>query len=191
MIFDIVPKRCSDRKSMVHFDPLILGWVSATQPTSRSRSSAQNEHMKLSYLFDNLKVKVGWTSRVQPTKLFCFVLAHNFYHESRTKFESILKDSCFAEAHVLAPAIVELFEDLFLLIGEAFLEVLVVPRHIAEQDFLQTIQRPYQDEEGKLRYECKRCKVTMVRSYKNRRSEVLELKLPKEKSKVPCFVGVL
>ena len=24
--------------------------------------------MKSSYLFDNLKVKAGWTSRVQPTK---------------------------------------------------------------------------------------------------------------------------
>lgn len=32
--------------------------------------------------------------------------------------------------------------------------------------------------------------LTAVRSYKNRRSEVLELKFPKEKSKVPCFVGV-
>lgn len=46
-----------------------------------------------------------------------------------------------------------------------------------------TLNDGYQDEEGKLRYECKRCKVTMVRSYKNRRSEVLEVKLPKEKSK--------
>lgn len=53
-----------------------------------------------------------------------------------------------------------------------------------------TLNDGFQDEEGKLRYECKRCKVTMVRSYKNRRSEVLELKLPKEKSKVPCFIGV-
>ena len=36
----------------------------------------------------------------------------------------------------------------------------------------------------------KRCKVIMVRSYKNRRSEVLELIIPKEKSKAPCFIGV-
>ena len=68
IIFDIVLKRCSDRKPMVHFDPLILGWVSATQPTLHCRSSAQNEHLKSSYLFDNLKVKVGWTLCVQPTK---------------------------------------------------------------------------------------------------------------------------
>lgn len=46
-----------------------------------------------------------------------------------------------------------------------------------------TLNDGYQDEEGKLRYECNRCKVTMVRSYKNRRSEVLEIKLPKEMSK--------
>ena len=59
---------CSVRKSSGHFDPLILGWVSATQPTLHCRSSAQNEHLKSSYLFDNLKVKVGWTLCVQPTK---------------------------------------------------------------------------------------------------------------------------
>ena len=46
---------CSDRKSSGHFDPLILGWVSATQPTLLYRSSAQNEHLKSSYPFDNLK----------------------------------------------------------------------------------------------------------------------------------------
>ena len=81
---------CSARKSSGHFDPLILGWVSATQPTSPYQSSAQNEHMKSSYLFDNLKIrdwwwsmrpppessglfdhlkmKIGWTRNVQPTK---------------------------------------------------------------------------------------------------------------------------
>lgn len=52
-----------------------------------------------------------------------------------------------------------------------------------------TLNDGFQNEEGKLRYECKRCKVIMVRSYKNRRSEVLELKISKEKSKAPCIVG--
>ena len=39
----------SDRKSSGHFDPLILGWVSATQRTLSGQSS---------YLFDNLKRKM-------------------------------------------------------------------------------------------------------------------------------------
>ena len=68
-----------------------------------------------------------WAQCAQTIVLLCFVLAHNVVHKSRAELERILKDSGFAEAHILAPAIVELFEDLFLLIGEAFLKVLVVP----------------------------------------------------------------
>lgn len=68
-----------------------------------------------------------WARCAQTIGLFHFILAHNFYHQSRAELERILKDSSLAEAHILAPAIVELFEDLFLLIGEAFLEVLVEP----------------------------------------------------------------
>ena len=56
--------------------------------------------------------------------------AHNCQHNSRVELEGILKDSCFAKAHILTPTIVEFFEDLFLLFGKAFFEILVVTRHI-------------------------------------------------------------
>ena len=75
----------SDGKSSGHFDPLILGWVSATQRTLSGQSS---------YLFDNLKKmvvvaatrtkikwrnsslesEIGWTQRVQPISLFADVV---------------------------------------------------------------------------------------------------------------------
>ena len=68
-----------------------------------------------------------WARCAQTKGLFRFILAHDVVHKSRAKLESILKDSGFAEAHVLAPAIMELFENLLLLIGKAFLEVLMMP----------------------------------------------------------------
>ena len=61
-----------------------------------------------------------------PDSLFVCVRLY-LHREPCSEAEGILEDGCFGEAHVLAPAIVELFEDLLLLIGEAFLEVLVVP----------------------------------------------------------------
>ena len=68
-----------------------------------------------------------WARCAQTKGLFRIFLAHNIVHQPRAELESVFEDRRFAEAHVLVPAIVELFEDLFLLIGEAFLEVLVVP----------------------------------------------------------------
>ena len=50
---------CSDRKSSGHFDPLILGWVSATQRTLSGRSS---------YLFDNLKRKMVVAATTTQTR---------------------------------------------------------------------------------------------------------------------------
>lgn len=76
--------------------------------------------------------------RVAKTRtkgLFHLFFAHNIVHHSRTDLKSILKDCCFREAHILAPTIVKFLKDVFLLISEAFLQVLVVTRHIAEQFF--------------------------------------------------------
>ncbi len=36
----------------------------------------------------------------------------------------------------------------------------------------------YRNAEGKIKYECNRCKLVMVRSYKNRRQDLLELFIP-------------
>jgi hypothetical protein len=67
-------------------------------------------------------------SRVHTAKvLYSFFFAYNGKRNPRTEFESILKYCCFTKAHLLAPTIVELFEDFFLIIGEAFLQVLVMP----------------------------------------------------------------
>ena len=68
-----------------------------------------------------------WARCAQTIVLLRLVLAHNVVHKSRAELKRILKDSGFTEAHVLAPTIVELFEDLFLLVGEAFFEILVMP----------------------------------------------------------------
>ena len=76
--------------------------------------------------------------RVAKTRtkgLFHLFFAHNIVHHSRTDLKSILKDCCFREAHILAPTIVELFKCFFLLVGKAFLQVLVMPCHIAKQFF--------------------------------------------------------
>ena len=71
--------------------------------------------------------KEVWARCAQTKWLFCIFLAHYVVHQSRAELECVLKDSRLAEAHVLAPAIVELFEDFFLLIGEALFKVLVMP----------------------------------------------------------------
>ncbi len=42
-----------------------------------------------------------------------------------------------------------------------------------------TLGHGYKNEEGKIKYECLHCRVVMVRSYKNRRQDTLEITLPK------------
>ena len=37
----------------------------------------------------------------------------------------------------------------------------------------------YQKDDGKVRYECRRCALQMIRSYKNRRHDLIELTIPK------------
>ena len=63
--------------------------------------------------------------------LFLAVLLHLHYYP-RSKAEGVFEDGCFGKAYVLVPAVVELFEDLFLLVGEGFLQVLVMPCHVSE-----------------------------------------------------------
>ena len=42
-----------------------------------------------------------------------------------------------------------------------------------------TLNVGYKDQEGKYRVRCKRCTVVLLRSYKNRRQDVIEVTLPK------------
>ena len=43
-----------------------------------------------------------------------------------------------------------------------------------------TLSTGYQDESRKHRFQCKYCGVAMVRSYKNRRHDLIEVTLPKD-----------
>ena len=72
-----------------------------------------NAKSKVSVLFvyENSRV-----DSVSARQIFLFCFGYNRKCDSRAKFERILKDGCFAKAHILAPTIVELFEDLFLLV---------------------------------------------------------------------------
>ena len=42
-----------------------------------------------------------------------------------------------------------------------------------------TLNIGYRDQNGKHRFQCKRCGVAMVRSYKSRRQDLIEVTLPK------------
>lgn len=64
--------------------------------------------------------------------LFCRIRLH-LHCQSRSELKRILEDGCFCKAHVLTPAIVELFECFFLLMREALFQVLVMPCHITEE----------------------------------------------------------
>ena len=63
-------------------------------------------------------------------RLLCVLL--HLHCEPRSESEGVFEDGCFGKAYVLVPAVVELFEDLLLLVGEGFFQVLVMPCHIAE-----------------------------------------------------------
>jgi predicted RNA-binding Zn-ribbon protein involved in translation (DUF1610 family) len=41
-----------------------------------------------------------------------------------------------------------------------------------------TINDGYRNSEGKIKYECPRCGLVMVRTYKNRRHDLLEITIP-------------
>lgn len=45
-----------------------------------------------------------------------------------------------------------------------------------------TLNTGYKNGEGAIKYQCKRCQVVFVRSYKNRRSDVIEVCVTKRKS---------
>ena len=47
-----------------------------------------------------------------------------------------------------------------------------------------TLNVGYEDSNGKHRFQCKRCAVVMVRSYKNRRHDLIELTVPQEKGRL-------
>ena len=66
-----------------------------------------NAKIKVSVLFvyENSRV-----DSVSTRQIFLFCFGYNRKRNSRTKPKSILKDGCFAKAHVLAPTVVELFE---------------------------------------------------------------------------------
>ena len=49
-------------------------------------------------------------------RLLCVLL--QLHREPRSEAKGVLEDGCFGEAHILAPAVVELFEDLLLPVGE-------------------------------------------------------------------------
>ena len=51
--------------------------------------------------------------------LFVCVRLH-FHCQPRSEEEGIFEDGCLGKAYVLVPTVVELFEDLFLLVGEGF-----------------------------------------------------------------------
>lgn len=41
-----------------------------------------------------------------------------------------------------------------------------------------TLNTGYKDEEGKVKFQCNRCKMVMVRMYKNRRHDIIEVTIP-------------
>jgi len=53
-------------------------------------------------------------------RLLCVLL--HLHCEPRSELEGVFEDGCFGKAYVLIPAVVELFEDLLLLVGEGFLQ---------------------------------------------------------------------
>ena len=64
--------------------------------------------------------------------LFVCVRLH-LHREPCSEAEGVFEDGCFGKAYVLVLAVVELFEDLLLLVGEGLFQVLVLPCHISEQ----------------------------------------------------------
>ena len=69
-----------------------------------------------------------------PDSLFVCVRLY-LHREPCSEAEGILEDGCFGEAHVLVPAIVELFEGFFLLVCEPLFEFLVMPCHVLHRKF--------------------------------------------------------
>ena len=57
------------------------------------------------------------------------LLLECFKHQSSAEFEGIHEDRLFREAHIFAPAVVEFLKYFFLLVREAFLQVLVMSCH--------------------------------------------------------------
>ena len=78
-----------------------------------------------------IKIRIGFYA--YPHSVLCLCIFLHLYRQSRAKLESVFKDGCFGEAHVLDPAIVELFEGFLLLVREALFEFLVMPCHVAEE----------------------------------------------------------
>ena len=47
-----------------------------------------------------------------------------------------------------------------------------------------TMSVGYKDEEGKCHFQCERCSVVMVRSYKNRRHDLIEITVPQGRERL-------
>ena len=49
-----------------------------------------------------------------------------------------------------------------------------------------TLNVGYTNEDGRSRFQCQRCQIIMVRSYKNRRHDLIEVMLPKGAQRKTC-----
>ena len=78
---------------------------------------------------------IGFCSDARFTVLLLFLTRLHLHRESRTEAKGLFEDGCFGKAYVLIPAVVELFEDLFLLVCEGLLQVRVMPCPVSEQLF--------------------------------------------------------
>ena len=72
-----------------------------------------------------IKIRIGFYA--YPHSVLCLCIFLHLYRQPRSELEGILEDSCFGEAHVLVPTIVELFEGFLLLVREALFKFLVMP----------------------------------------------------------------
>ena len=72
-----------------------------------------------------IKIRIGFYA--YPHLVLCLCIFLYLHRQPRSELEGILEDSCFGEAHVLVPTIVELFEGFLLLVREVFLQILVMP----------------------------------------------------------------
>jgi len=79
------------------------------------------------------KIRIGLCAYPKICNTLCIFL--HLHREPCTKAESVFEDSGFGKAYVLVQAVVELFEDLYLLVSEGFLQVLVVTCYISKQFF--------------------------------------------------------
>lgn len=86
----------------------ILAYQKARSKSLMARGKKRSDAWQ--WCYENTESRVDTLSARQIV-LFCFVYNCKYY--SRAKLESVFEDSGIAKAHILAPTIVELFEDFF------------------------------------------------------------------------------